>query len=134
MNSRGASACSAITPITWPDLRRSGAAQKDWYFSSSASGTILIRGSASALSVMNSGWSCSATQPARPSPRSNRSRPARSPYGSDTARSTSEPSSGSTKYTKQAWQSIASLTRSTIARSTRSRSSEELTVLMIWYR
>src|SRR5690242_20107787 len=35
---------------------------------------------------------------------------------------------------KHAWQSIASLIRSTMARSTRSRSSVEETVLMTWYR
>ena len=44
VNSRGAWACSAITPITWPDLACSGAAHSDWYFSSSASGTTLARG------------------------------------------------------------------------------------------
>ena len=95
VNSLGASACSAMTPITSPDLAFSGAPQSDWYFSSSASGTILTRGSASAFSEMKTGWLLAATQPDRPSPGSKRSRPTSAPYGSDTARSTSE-LSGST--------------------------------------
>ena len=81
VNSRGASACSAITPITWPALACSGAAHSDWYFSSSASGTTLARGSSGAFSGMKTAWLCSATHPARPSPGSNRSRPASAEYG-----------------------------------------------------
>jgi hypothetical protein len=75
VNSRGASACSAITPITLPALVRSGAAQSEPYFSSSASGTTFARGSCGAFSGMKTGRLCSATHPARPSPGSKRSRP-----------------------------------------------------------
>ena len=79
VNSRGASACSEITPTTSPALLRSGTATIDWYCSSSASGTTFARGSVSAPSVRKTGWLCSATHPARPSPRSNRSRSTSAP-------------------------------------------------------
>ena len=89
LKTRGASACSAITPITSSSLPISGTETIDWYFSSSSSGKYLMRGSASALSGMNAGRRCSATQPASPSPRRIETCRRAWSYGSEAARSTS---------------------------------------------
>ena len=85
---RGASACSAITPIMRSPLSTSGTETSDWYFSSSSSGKYFTRGSESTSSLMKTGWRFSSTQPAMPSPAPIETRPQRCAYCSDAARST----------------------------------------------
>jgi len=67
VNSRGASVWSTITPIAAPARARIGTATIDWKRSSSSSGKNFVRGSAIALSRMNSGVLWRATQPVSPS-------------------------------------------------------------------
>ena len=66
VNSRGASVWSTITPIVSLARETIGTATIDWKRSSSRSGTYFIRGSAIALSRMNSGCRWRATHPVEP--------------------------------------------------------------------
>ena len=76
-NSRGASVCRTMTPITSPSLASTGTAIIDWKRSSSSSGTYFMRGSCRAFSRMNSGVLVRATQPVRPSLSPHASSPTR---------------------------------------------------------
>ena len=67
VNSCGALVWSTITPIVSPARARIGTATIDWKRSSSSSGMYFMRGSAIALSRMNSGVRWRATHPVSPS-------------------------------------------------------------------
>ena len=74
-NSRGASVCAEMTPITSPLRPRIGTERSDWNCSSSSSGTYLTRGSSSRFSRTKAGSRCSAAHQARPSPLGSSIRP-----------------------------------------------------------
>src|SRR4051812_31195262 len=131
-NSRGASVCRTTVPRAEPERAGIGTATIDWKRSSSISGTYFMRGSVIACSRMNSGVPLRATQPASPSSRPISTCPTRCAYTCDAARSRSR--SPSRRYTKQAWQCVASVRRSTTPSSTRSRSGDDATTPMTAYR
>ncbi len=87
VNSRGASVCIVIAPITSPSRPETGTDRSDWNFSSSSSGTNLLRGSSTAFCV-KAGSPCSTAHQAMPSPFSSAIDPARLAYGADAALST----------------------------------------------
>ena len=93
VNSRGASVWSTITPIVSLARERIGTATIDWKRSSSRSGKYFIRGSAIALSRMNSGWRWRATHPVSPSSRRICTTSTAAAYTGEAARIVSTPSS-----------------------------------------